>query len=78
MIEDGVSRRVMISMNQPLRNREYTFYQASFVDAEREASVLAVVRNAGRNYPYISSVVMCIGLLIHIFLRLPKLVRRVS
>ncbi len=79
-VYDGdTRRRVEISMNQPLVKDQYIFYQASFIpveEGEREASVLAVVRNAGRNYPYISSVIMCIGLMIHILLRLPNLMRK--
>lgn len=73
ILADGVKRRVEISMNKPLRNRGYTFYQASFVDGqEKEASVFAVVKNAGRQFPYWSSIIMSIGLLVHIVLRLIK------
>jgi len=77
VLEGDAKRHVKISMNQPLRNYEYTFYQASFIeDGPTEATVLAVVRNAGRNYPYISSIIMCIGLFVHICIRLPNLFGR--
>ena len=77
VVEADLKRRVLISMNEPLRKMNYTFYQASFVeDGNREASVFAVVQNAGRNFPYISSLIMCFGLMIHIFLRLPKMFKK--
>ena len=31
LIENNISRKVLIQMNEPLRHRGYTFYQASFV-----------------------------------------------
>lgn len=64
----------IISMNEPLRYKGYTLYQSSFLRAgEQEFTVLALVRNAGRLFPYISSIVICIGLLIHLFIRVPAL-----
>lgn len=73
--DQGAEWRSLIQMNEPLRYRGYTLYQASFVDNGTEtATVLAVVKNAGRLFPYISSIVMCIGLLIHMALQLPKLI----
>ncbi len=75
--EEGSEWKSIIQMNDPLRYRGYTFYQSSFIEEEqRDATVFAVVKNAGRLFPYIASMVMCIGLLIHILLRLPKLVRK--
>ncbi len=74
--ENGSEWRSIIQMNEPLRYRGYTFYQSSFIkNGERAATVFAVVKNAGRMFPYIASIVMCIGLLIHVILRLPKLIR---
>lgn len=62
-----------IRMNEPLRYRGYTLYQSSFIQADgKEYSVLAVVKNAGRVFPYVSSMVMCIGLLIHLVMRRRK------
>lgn len=59
-----------IRMNEPLRYKGYTLYQSAFIEAGGETfSVLAVVKNAGRVFPYIASIVMCIGLLIHLFAR---------
>ena len=77
VVDQDLKREVLISMNQPLRNLDYTFYQASFIeDGPDETTVLAVVQNAGRNFPYISSIIMCIGLLFHLILQVPKLLRR--
>ena len=61
-------------MNEPLRYKGYTFYQSSFIETpDGETSVLAAVKNYGRMFPYISSIIMCIGLLIHLFMKLPAL-----
>ena len=74
LIENNIPRRVMIKMNEPLRHASYTFFQASFSQsASGETSVLAVVKNYGRLFPYISSLIMSFGLLIHLLLQLPKL-----
>ncbi len=75
--EGGTSRRVVIQMNEPLRHEGYTFYQSSFVDSGGEqATVLAVVNNVGAAFPYISSIIICIGLLLDLLQRVPALVRR--
>ena len=70
-IQDGAMEwESVISMNAPLRYKGYTFYQSSFFQTPQgEVSVLAVVWNAGRAFPYIAGVTMCIGLLLHLFLR---------
>ena len=74
LIENKIPRRVMIKMNEPLRHESYTFFQASFSQSESgETSILAVVKNYGRLFPYISSLIMSFGLLIHLLLQLPKL-----
>lgn len=64
---DGISREVMISMNEPLRFKDFTFYQASYqIDAMgREYSTLAVVKNSGRLLPYIATLVVVFGLVWH-------------
>ena len=67
---DGISREVTISMNEPLRFKNFTFYQASYqIDAlGRESSTLAVVKNAGRLLPYIATFVTVFGLALHFLL----------
>ena len=77
LIEAGVSKRVLIKMNEPLRHRGYTFYQSSFIESsDGETTVLAAVKNYGRLFPYISSIIMCIGLLIHLVMKLPVLYKK--
>ena len=67
----------MIEMNSPLRYKGYTFFQSSYIEENgRQMSVLAVVKNVGRLFPYISSILICIGLLVHLAQRLPKGRRR--
>ncbi len=74
LIKDGGAQwESIISMNSPLRYKGYTFFQSSFSKTEQgDMSVLAAVWNAGRSFPYIAGTTMCIGLLIHIFLRLRR------
>ncbi len=64
---NNLSRDVLISMNKPFRFKNYTFYQASYsIDPQgQEYSTFAVVRNAGRLLPYISSLLTFAGLVIH-------------
>ena len=77
LIEDGISKRILIQMNYPLRHNGYTFYQSSFIESpDGETTVLAVVKNYGRLFPYISSIIMCIGLLIHLIMKLPNLFKK--
>ena len=79
LIENDIPRRTLIKMNEPLRHKGYTFFQASFIDdSEIETTVLATVKNYGRLFPYISSIIMSIGLLIHLLLMLPKMVKKKS
>ena len=77
LIENNISRRVLIQMNEPLRHRGYTFYQASFIeDGPKETTVLATVKNYGRLFPYISTIIMCLGLLYHMIFMLNRRMKR--
>jgi len=77
LIEKGISKRKLISMNEPLRYKGYTFYQSSFIESSNgETTVLAAVKNYGRLFPYISSIIMCVGLLIHLIMKLPGLLNK--
>jgi ABC-type transport system involved in cytochrome c biogenesis permease subunit len=60
-----------ISMNDPLTYKGYTFYQSSFQvkNDGTEISVLAVVHNTGRLFPYIASLIIALGLILHIIIR---------
>tara|TARA_Y100000590_G_scaffold444605_1_gene575572 strand:- start:349 stop:1269 length:921 start_codon:yes stop_codon:yes gene_type:complete len=77
LIDNNVSRKVLIKMNEPLRHYDYTFYQASFIeDGDQQTTVLATVKNYGRMFPYISSIIMCIGILFHLILMMVTKGRR--
>ncbi|NBX03940.1 MAG: hypothetical protein EBR02_07795 [Alphaproteobacteria bacterium] len=81
MINDGkLNQQAVITMNHPLRYKGYTVYQASFngdAQTEETKSVsFAIVQNSGRVFPYVASATLCIGLLIHLFFRLPPLMTR--
>ena len=77
LIEDNVPRSVLIEMNKPLRHKGYTFFQASFIEGpDGEATVLAAVHNYGRLFPYISSIIMSVGLLLHLLTKLPSLMKK--
>ena len=77
LIENNVPRSVLIEMNKPLRHKGYTFFQASFIEGlDGEATVLAAVHNYGRLFPYISSIIMSIGLLLHLLTKLPSLMKK--
>ncbi len=73
LIEDGISRKTLIEMNAPLRHYDYTFYQASFIEENgMQTSVLATVKNYGRLFPYISTIIMCIGILFHMLIMVSR------
>lgn len=70
-IYDGelVFNRV-IEMNAPLRYKGYTFYQSSFSEnSEGEMSELAVVKNQAQWFPYLSSIILCLGILVHLIIK---------
>lgn len=70
----GEGRDVLIYMNQPLRYAGKTFYQASFGKNDT-LSILQVVENPGWLLPYISCVLVTLGLLIHFGISLRRWVR---
>jgi hypothetical protein len=59
---------VLISMNQPLDYKGFTFYQASFQEGPNgpEASILSVNRDPGRWIKYLGSLLIVLGT-IHMF-----------
>ncbi len=69
--DGGISWPATISMNKPLRYKGYTFFQSSFEQRpDVEVTVLSVVQNTGRAFPYISTFIIFLGLLTHLFIRL--------
>ncbi len=73
-----MSRRSVISMNNPLRYKDYTFYQSSYsIDqAGREISTLAVVKNTGRILPYVASLTTFAGLVLHFGIAFGKAIQK--
>ena len=68
--DDGAQWEALISMNEPLRYKGYTFFQSSFIETDNgDVSVLTSVWNIGRSFPYISGITVCIGMILHIFIR---------
>ena len=64
-------RRVEISMNQPFRHSGFTFYQSGF-DNDDQTSILQVVRNPSRWIPYISCILITLGMTFQFGLSLRK------
>ncbi len=73
---DGrVDREALIRMNHPLRYGGLAFYQAGFENNDR-TTILQVVQNPGRLLPYVSCVLMGLGLLIQFAIHLTRFVRQ--
>lgn len=69
-LEGNVLQEGRVWMNSPLRFRGETFYQSSYIPRERssygvEQTVLQVVTNAGWLIPYVSCVLVGLGMLFH-------------
>ncbi|MFO7973469.1 MAG: cytochrome c biogenesis protein ResB, partial [Candidatus Hydrogenedentota bacterium] len=82
-IEDGIEQSVTISMNQPLRHRGYTLYQASWgpPDAqpdEKLFSVFAVVNNPADQWPLYATIIITLGLAMHFTQKLVVYLREQS
>jgi ABC-type transport system involved in cytochrome c biogenesis permease subunit len=73
--ERGVDREVVIWMNNPLRYRGDTFYQASY-KPDGSGTILQVVRNPGAVLPYAACVIVSAGLLLHFGIGLTAFLRR--
>lgn len=71
----GEDRQVLIYMNSPLRYEDYTFFQASFIPG-KNTSILQVVQNPIRNFPYYAVLIVGLGLIfqfsMHLILFLKK------
>lgn len=71
LVTSQFTRKIKIHMNHPLREAGYTFFQASFSQSQDgEASTLAVVKNPGRMMPYLSSLLVGLGLTVHFLMKL--------
>ena len=65
----GEDREVLIRMNEPLRYQGETFYQSAFLPGDT-GTVLQVVRNPGVWMPYVSCLLVSLGMLVHFGLNL--------
>jgi len=65
--EGGSRREVTISMNRPLRRGQWAVFQSSYMEPAGgpEISVLAVSENHVRLLPYLATVVMLAGMIVH-------------
>jgi hypothetical protein len=59
--ERGENREVLISMNDPLRYRGFTFYQSGFDNNDR-TTILQVVKNPAMLLPYLACGLVALGL----------------
>jgi len=73
--DKGVNRQVLISMNTPLRYAGRTFYQSSFTPGG-SGTILSVMKNPGWTIPYLSGMLLSIGLLFHFCFLLSQFIKR--
>ena len=75
---DGLDRDVIISMNKPLRFGNLTIFQSGYNKAEdgTELTILAVVKSSARLFPYFSSILIFLGLVIHFIIMLIRNTRK--
>ena len=80
-LEGKSQEQIKIEMNEPLRYKGYTFFQASWGPQEARSgvrlfSVFAVVRNPADKWPLYACIVITGGLLIHFSQKLLLYLRR--
>ncbi|MBI1371273.1 MAG: hypothetical protein GC159_00720 [Phycisphaera sp.] len=73
--EHGVDRTVRIWMNNPLRYRGLTFYQSSFL-GDDSGTILQVVDNVGWMIPYVSCMIVAMGMMMHFCMGLYEFLRK--
>lgn len=73
--DKNIDREINIWMNNPLRYAGLTFYQSSFLQND-SGTILQVVRNFGWMIPYISCMIVTIGLLVHFFSTMMAFIRK--
>ncbi|MBN9121675.1 MAG: cytochrome c biogenesis protein CcsA [Planctomycetes bacterium] len=69
-------RTQRIAMNEPMRYGGETFYQQGFDDTTEKTTILQVVKNPGWLLPYVSCVVVGLGLALHFGIYLVQFLRR--
>jgi hypothetical protein len=73
--EKDVDRTVKIWMNNPLRYAGETFYQSSF-EPGKDLTILQVVRNSGWMIPYLSCMLVGVGMTVHMGTKLIAFLRQ--
>ncbi len=79
--EKDEEREARIWMNNPLRYRGETFYQSEYgIDpiTRKEMTILQVVSNTGWMIPYVSCMIVVVGMMYHFSLTLLRFLRRRS
>ena len=71
----GEDRDILIYMNNPLRYRGETFYQASFEPGD-QGTILQVVRNPASITPYVACSLVALGLLTQFLMHLIGFARK--
>ena len=67
-IEGDERSDILIRMNEPLRHKGYTFFQASFREDPQTrvlSSTFAVVKNPADQYPLYGCIIITFGMLLH-------------
>jgi len=82
-VESGREAGVTIRMNEPMRYKGYTFFQASYgpqgaMPGQKMYSVFEVVRNPADKWPEYSLYVVSFGLLTHFLIKLAAHFRRLK
>ncbi|MEO0448537.1 MAG: cytochrome c biogenesis protein ResB, partial [Verrucomicrobiota bacterium] len=82
-VEEGSEERIEIKMNEPMRHRGFTFFQASFGPAnagpdEELYTQFAVVKNPSDHWPLASLIITMLGLFFHMGLKLRDHLNRSS
>ena len=75
--ERNENREVLISMNDPLRYRGFTFYQSGF-DNDDKTTILQVVKNPAMILPYIACGLVALGLVTQFSMHLLGFVKKRS
>lgn len=73
--DSSKTQKALIYMNHPLRYEGFTFYQASFANDDR-TSVFQIVRNPGWLLPYVSVLLMGLGLAIQFGMHFFRFLRK--
>lgn len=72
----GENRETTIKMNQPLRYAGTTYYQASFEPGRDDVTILQVVHNPAWLTPYVSVMIIGLGLVIQFSMHLFKFTKK--